>query len=120
MFFTKRQNPQLQNVGSLVGKKRGGAASHAPRSLERPVHRSGWAGGLEGRQSPPATGDCHRNGIWAPPPTRPPNIQVFENREGSQLMSEKLTEQDKLEAGGLSRPWAAVETRPDAGPGCWA
>lgn len=100
-----------------MGKRRGGAASRAPGSLERPVHRSGRAGVPEGRQSPPATGDCHRNGIRAPlTHGAPQHSSIQEQGRKSTDVFEKLTEQDKLDAGGLSRPWAAVETRPDAGP----
>lgn len=82
-FFTKRQNPQLQNVGSPVGKKRGGAASHAPRSLERPVHRSGRAGGRRGGSPHQPRETATETASGPPHPQDPPTFKY--SRTGKEV-----------------------------------
>lgn len=123
LFYKKAESPVATRRitgGHEVGV---GAASPPPRGLWKGQSTDpGGRGDRRGRQSPPATRDCHRNSIWAPPPARPPNIQVFKNREGKSTdVFKKLTKQDEqLEARGLSRPWPAMETWPDPRPRCLA
>lgn len=89
MFFYKKAESPVAKCRITGGQETGWGGLPRPEVFGKASPQIRAGGGPEGRQSPPATGDCHRNGIWAPPPTRPPNIQVFENREGSQLMSLK-------------------------------
>lgn len=102
-----------------MGKKQGvGAASPPPGVFGKASPQIQAGGGPGGGSSPHQPRDCRRNGVWAPRPTRPPNIQVFKNREGKSTdVFKNLTKQDEqVEARGLSRPWPDPRHAALAGP----
>lgn len=123
-FFTKRQNPQLQNVEITDGREAGGGAAFSP-----PPPRGLWkgqstdpggrgTGGAVSPHRPPET--ATEAACELPQPTRPPNIQVFKNREGksTDVFKKRTKRDEQLEAGGRSRPGLPRSLAQTPGPGC--
>lgn len=104
-FFTKRQNPQLQNVESPMGEKQGAGRPPPPppRGLWKGQSTDPGGRGTGGAVSPhrpPET--ATETACELPQPTRPPNIQVFKNREGksTDVFKKRTKRDEQLEARG--------------------
>lgn len=119
LFYKKAETPVAKRRITCGQEEGVGAASPPPgvfgkASPQIQVGR-GTGGGVSPHQAPETATETASG---SPPPARPPNIQVFKNREGKSTdVFKKLTKQDEqLEARGLSRPWPAMETWPDPRP----
>lgn len=121
LFYKKAETPVAKRRITCGQEEGVGAASPPPGVFGKASPQiqggRGTGGGVSPHQAPETATETASG---SPPPARPPNIQVFKNREGKSTdVFKKLTKQDEqLEARGLSRPWPAMETWPDPRPRC--